>query len=142
MAQETDPSPPAAIVLAGLLRLIASGLEPIDAEPWGPGVRVSIATRSGWWLIIRGDDDGQPVELLHAQAPSLLVPAWIYGGQRDDWTLGPESRVITPVELLTEAQRDQLRRRLEMAPAPWTFRPLPVWDVDWSGAEDDGVILD
>jgi len=142
MPREADPSPPAAIVLAGLLRLIASGLERIDATPWRPGATSSVMTGSGWWLVIRGDADGQPVELLHAQAPSLLVPPWIYGGQRDDWTLGPESRVVTPVELLSDAQRDQLRHRLESAPAPWTFRPLPVWDVDWSGAEEEEVILD
>jgi hypothetical protein len=141
MAQEADPSPPAAIVLAGLLRLIASGLEPIETQDWRPGARSSVMTRSGWWLVIRGDDEGQPVELLHAQAPSLLVPPWIYGGQRDDWTLGPESKVVTPVQLLSDAQRDRLRQRLETAPAPWTFRPLPAWDVDWSG-EGEEVILD
>ena len=142
MSTDQEPSPPPLVILAGLLRLISSGLEPISAEPWAPGVNASIATASGWWLIIRSDDHGTPVELLHAQAPSLLVPPWIYGGQRDDWMLGPGSRVMTPVELLTAEQRDRLRRRLEAAPAPWTFRPLPVWDVDWSGAEDDGVILD
>lgn len=141
MSTDQEPSPPPLVILAGLLRLIASGLEPIDAEQWAPGVNASIATASGWWLIIRSDDHGAPVELLHAQAPSLLVPPWIYGGDRDDWTLGPESRVMTPVELLTVAQRDQLRRRLEAAPAPWTFRPLPVWDVDWGG-EGDETILD
>jgi hypothetical protein len=142
MPQEPDPLPPAPIVLAGLLRLIASGLEQIETRDWRPGASVGVMTGSGWWLVIRGDDEGQPVELLHAQPPSLLVPAWIYGGQRDDWTLGPESQVVTPVELLSDAQRDQLRRRLETAPAPWQFRPLPVWDVDWSGSDDDEVILD
>jgi hypothetical protein len=128
-------------VLAGLLRLIASGLEPIVVDPWRAAAQAGVTTASGWWLVIRADDDGWPVELLHAQAPSLLVPPWIYGGQRDDWTLGPESRVITPVQLLTPEQRERLRQRFEVAPRPWTFKPLPVWDVDWSG-EGDEVILD
>ena len=141
VSTDAEPSPPAPIVLAGLLRLIASGLEPIETQDWRPGASVGVMTSSGWWLVIHGDDQGQPVELLHAQPPSLLVPPWIYGGQRDDWTLGPESRVVTPLELLTEEQRDRLRRRLEMAPRPWTFRPLPVWDVDWSGNGDE-LILD
>ena len=127
--------------MAGLLRLIASGLEPIEAESWRPGASAAVMTGSGWWLVIRGDDQCHPVELLHAQPPSALVPPWTYGGQRDDWTLGPESRVVTPLELLTVEQRDRLRMRLESAPRPWTFRPLPVWDVDWSG-DGDELILD
>jgi len=141
MTQEAELSPPAAIILAGLLRLIASGLEAIEAEPWRPSASVAVSTTTGWWLLIGSDDQGQPVELLHAQAPSMLVPAWIYGGQRDDWTLGPESRVVTPVELLTDEQREQLRGRLERAPAPVQFGPLPYWDVDWTG-EGDELILD
>ena len=127
------------MIVAGLLRLIAAGLEPIDTEPHGPHRLISVMTTSGWWLLLLLDGDGQPVELHHAQPPSLLVPPWTYGCQRDDWTLGPESRVITPVELLTVEQREALRARLECAPIRWQFQPLPVWDVS---NLDDEVILD
>ena len=127
------------MIVAGLLRLIAAGLEPIDTEPYGPHRLLSIATASGWWLLLLLDGDGQPVELHHAQPPSLLVPPWTYGCHRDDWTLGPESRVITPVELLTTEQREALQQRLEAAPVRWQFAPLPVWDVS---NMDDEVILD
>jgi hypothetical protein len=127
------------VIVAGLLRLIAAGLEPVDTEPYRPGRLLSIATASGWWLMLQIDGDGQPVELHHAQAPSLLVPPWTYGCQRDDWTLGPDSRVITPVELLTVEQREALRCRLERAPVVLQFRPLPVWDVS---NLDDELILD
>ena len=118
-------------MLAGLLRLIASGLEAIEVEPWAAGVTAGVSTASGWWLLLQADDQGDPVKVLHAQPPSALVPPWIYGGQRDDWTLGPDARVVTPLELLTVEQRAQLRRRLEAAPAPWQFAPLPFWDGDW-----------
>jgi hypothetical protein len=100
---------------------------------------ISVATASGWWLVVQLDGDGQPVELHHAHPPSLLVPPWTYGCQRDDWTLGPESRVVTPVELLTLEQLAALRGRLERAPVVLQFRPLPVWDVSNLGEE---VILD
>lgn len=140
MAPEADqPSPPPTVIIAGLLRLIAAGLEPIDCELYGPSRSVSVLTSSGWWVVIQLDDEGQPVELTHAQPPSALVPPWTYGGHRDDWTLGPESRVITPVELLTAEQRAALQERLRCAPRPWQFLPLPYWDVS---NLDDEVILD
>jgi hypothetical protein len=139
MPQEPDPSPPAPIVLAGLLRLIASGLEWIEAEQWRPSGTIGVATGSGWWLVLRSDDRGLPVELITAQAPSRLVPPWLYGGQRDDWTLGPDARVVTPVDLLTVEQRAQLQRRLERAPRPVIYRPLPFWDLS---EPDEELFLD
>ena len=139
MSPEGQPSPVPTVIVAGLLRLIAAGLEPIDTEPVEPGRLISVATASGWWLLLRIGGDGEPAELHHAQPPSLLVPPWTYGCQREDWTMGPESRVVTPVELLTLEQRQALRQRLEGAPVVLQFRPLPVWDV--SNLNDE-VILD
>lgn len=137
---DDQPSPPATVIVAGLLRLIAAGLEPVDIDdPYRPDRLISVATASGWWLLLQIDGSGHPMELHHAQPPSLLVPPWTWGCQRDDWTLGPDSRVITPVELLTAEQREALRRRLESAPLCWQFAPLPVWDV--SNLEED-VFLD
>lgn len=123
------PSPPPTVIVAGLLRLIGSGLEGVEVEPYGPDRPISITTASGWWLVLHTDHQGDPVELSHAQPPSALVPPWTWGCQRDDWTLGPESRVITPVELLTGEQRERLRRRLEAAPIRRQWTPPQGWDV-------------
>lgn len=130
MASDVDqPSPPATAIVAGLLRLIAAGLEPVMVDPYRPDGLINVSTASGWWLLLQLDSQAEPVELTHAQAPSMLVPPWTYGCQRDDWTLGHDSRVITPVELLTVEQRQDLRQRLEAAPVRWQFRPPPFWDV-------------
>lgn len=136
---DDQPSPVSTVVVAGLLRLIAAGLEPIDCEPCGPYRTISVVTATGWCLDLRIDGDGAPAAILYAQPPSLLVPPWIYGGHRDDWTLGPDSTVITPVTLLTADQRLALQQRLESAPRPWQFAPLSMWDV--SNLEEE-LILD
>lgn len=135
-----DPPPIPAAVVAGLLRLIAAGLEPIEASAGDPGTTISVLTASGWWLLLGLDDQGAPVDLTHAQPPSALVPPWTWGAQRDDWTLGPDSRVITPIELLTAEQRQQLAQTLETAPEPWQWEPLLGWDV--SNLEEPELILD
>lgn len=137
---DDQPRPVAGVVVAGLLRLIAAGLEPIDSEPYGPYRLLSVATGSGWWLVLQIDNQGEPGSLHHAQPPSMLVPPWTWGCERDDWTLGPESRVMTPVDLLTAEQRQALRQRLEDAPRCWQFRPLPYWDT--SNLDEDELILD
>lgn len=136
---DDQPAPVATAVVAGLLRLIAAGLEPVDVEPYGPRRTISVVTTTGWCLDLRIDVDGAPAAILYAQPPSLLVLPWIYGGHRDDWTLGPDSKVITPVALLTTEQRLALQQRLEGAPVRWQFAPLPVWDV--SNLEEE-LILD
>ncbi len=46
---------------------------------------------------------------------------WIYGCQRDDWTLGPAARILEPLGLLSARQRQALEARLRRAccwPAP------------------------
>ena len=139
MTHDDPPGPVPTVIVAGLLRLIAAGLEPFDIEPYGPYRLISVMTASGWWLTLQIDSDGDPVELHQAQPPSALVPPWTYGCQRDDWTLGPAARVVTPVELLTREQRQALRQRLERAPVRWQFAPLVPWDV--SNLEEE-VILD
>lgn len=119
------------MIVAGLLRLIAAGVEPICCPPWGPRANVIVTVwRAGWWLALVANDAGDVLRCEHACPPSLAVPCWWRGCERDDWTLGPESRVVDPIELLTAQQRVALRERLERAPAP---RPLPEW---WEPPED------
>lgn len=141
MNQDEQPRPVSGVVVAGLLRLIAAGLEPIDTEPYGPHRLLSVATASGWWLMVQIDGDGQPAAVHHAQPPSMLVPPWTWGCERDDWTLGPDSRVVTPVQRLTAEQRVMLRERLETAPQCWQFSPPPYWDVS-NLFDDEELILD
>lgn len=124
-----EPSPPATVIIGGLLRLIAAGLEPLEVEPIRPDATISVDTASGWWLLLRLGQQGEPLELTYAQPPSRLVPPWSYGCQRDDWTLGPESRVVTPLELLTAEQWQRLWEVLKGAPVRWTWAPLIGWDV-------------
>lgn len=134
---DADPPPIPGVIVAGLLRLIAAGLERIEATAGDPGATISVLTVSGWWLLLVLGDQGEPAELFHAQPPSALVPPWTWGCQRDDWTLGPDSRVLTPVELLTAEQRQQLAQVLEAAPEPWRWEPLLGFEVD-----DDDLFLD
>lgn len=127
------------MIVAGLLRLIAAGLERIEATAGDPGSTISVTTASGWWLLLGLDDQGRPAEMFHAQPPSALVPPWTWGCQRDDWTLGPDSLVITPIELLTVEQHQQLTLALEAAPEPWQWAPLLGWDLS---NLDEELILD
>ncbi len=72
----------------------------------------------GWQLGIEIDRD-QLGALQWAQAPDGRD--WVYGCQRDDWTLGPDSRIVEPVALLLPEQRQQLEQLLRGAlcwPAP------------------------
>ena len=75
-------------------------------------------TSAGWQLEIAIERD-QLGALLWAQAADGRD--WVYGCQRDDWTLGPDSRIVEPVALLEPKQRQQLERLLREAicwPAP------------------------
>jgi len=86
------------------------------SEIWWGRMRLDLA--SGWQLEIAIERDLLGA-MLRAQAPDGRD--WIYGCQRDDWTLGPGSRIVEPVTLLEPEQRQQLERVLREAicwPAP------------------------
>jgi len=140
MAESDHPPPIPGVIVAGLLRLIAAGLEPVEAATGDPSATIGVLTTSGWYLTLMIGDQGEPVALTYALPPSAMVPPWTWGCQRDDWTLGPDSRVVTPVELLTVEQRQRLAQVLEVAPAPWQWAPLPFWDL--SNLEAEELILD
>jgi len=85
-------------------------------EIWWGCMHLDLA--SGWRLRIVIERDQLGV-LLWAMAPDGRD--WAYGCQRDDWTLGPDSRIVEPVGLLEPEQRQRLKRMLRMAccwPAP------------------------
>ena len=86
------------------------------SEIWWGRMRLDLA--SGWQLEIAIERD-QLGALQWAQAPDRRD--WVYGCQRDDWTLGPDSRIVEPVALLQPEQRQQLEQLLRGAicwPAP------------------------
>ena len=88
---------------------------------WG---RMHLDLASGWQLAIEIKRD-QLGALLWALAPDGRD--WVYGCQRDDWTLGPDSRIVEPLELLTAAQRLELAGLLRQA-CCW---PPPLVSSDW-----------
>jgi hypothetical protein len=67
---------------------------------------------SGWQLEIAIERD-QLGALLWARAADGRQ--WEFGCQRDDWTLGPDSRIVEPVALLEPEQRQELERRMRDA---------------------------
>ncbi len=82
---------------------------------WG---RMQLDLASGWQLQIAFDRDRLEA-LMWARSPDGRE--WEYGCQHDDWTLGPDSRIVEPVALLEPEQRQQLERLLREAicwPAP------------------------
>ena len=86
------------------------------SEIWWGRVRLDLA--SGWQLEIAIERD-QLGTLLWARAADGRN--WEFGCQRDDWTLGPDSRIVEPVALLEPEQRQHLERLLREAicwPAP------------------------
>jgi hypothetical protein len=109
----------AAEAQAAIERLLAGEAFRAD-RPWRQiwwGV-MHLRLRSGWRLGIWIERDA--LGALHsATAPDGRD--WIYGCQRDDWTLGPDSTVAEPIALLQIEQRsrlEQLLRNARCRPAP------------------------
>jgi hypothetical protein len=132
------PMPPPAVVIGGLLRLVALGREPIaSSTPWAADRVHLVELRSLWLLEIDSDADGNPSRLRAAIPPDIHRQPWRWGCERNDWRLGPDSEPVNPMAQLTTSQRDRLRVRLERAPRPL---PIPEW---FELADDDpDLILD
>lgn len=133
-----EPRSPAAPIIAGLLRLIACGAEPIEVLHWDTSS--AVATASGWWLVLATRGQGDELEevegLLLARPPSAMVPSWTIGGWRDCWTAGPGAFVRTPWDLLTAEQQESLQRRLRDAPRMALLQATDAWDTSNLWLED------
>ena len=107
------------------LRALLAGEAFLADRPWTEiwWGRMHLDLASGWQLEIAIERD-QLGALHWAQAPGGLD--WVYGCQRDDWTLGPDSRIVEPVALLQPEQRLQLERLLRGAIC-W---PAPLFSVE------------
>ena len=105
------------------LRLIAAGVADFKlAAPveWSTGALLKV---DGW--VIQLVQDGDQLALTHrAVAPDGRE--WAYGCERDDWTLGPDSRIIDPLLLLQQQEREQLLEVLQQQPAPARQGVMPM----------------
>ena len=115
--QQTRTS--AAEIHAAIERLLAGEAFLAD-RPWSEiwwGL-MHLDLFSGWRIAIWIERDALDV---CQSATAADGRNWIYGCQRDDWTLGPAARILEPLGLLSPRQRQALEARLRRAccwPAP------------------------
>jgi len=105
------------------LRLIAAGVADFKlAAPvgWNTGALLKV---DGWiiQLVQRGDD----LVLTH-QAAAPDGRQWVYGCERDDWSLGPESTIVDPLLLLEQDERQALVEVLHQQAAPALAGVFPM----------------
>lgn len=96
---------------------------------WG---RLGIELLSLWRIELLLEPVGGPGPWMALQL-SLVARAtapdgrsWVYGCQRDDWTLGPASRVVEPLQFLNAEERSALEVLLRGArcwPEPISAEP-------------------
>jgi hypothetical protein len=114
--------------IAAALERLSAGEAFLADRPWRQiwwGV-MRLDLVSGWGLAIWIERD-QLGACHSATAPDGRT--WIYGCQRDDWTLGPQARVLDPVAQLPAASRRALEQRLRTAccwPAPLRQGPAAL----------------
>lgn len=105
------------------LRLIAAGVADFKlAAPvgWNTGALLKV---DGW--VIQLVQDGEQLALTHrAAAPDGRQ--WVYGCERDDWSLGPDSTIVDPLLLLEEAERQALLEVLQQQAAPVLSGVFPM----------------
>ena len=113
-----------AIEVMQQLRLIAAGVADFKlAAPvgWNTGALLKV---DGW--VIQLVQDGDALALTHrAVAPDGRQ--WVYGCERDDWTLGPDSTIVDPLGLLDADEREQLLEVLQEHPAPPLEGLMPMF---------------
>jgi len=108
--------------VADQLRLVVAGMPFLAERPWqevGWGLmRIELLSlwRVEFLLKPKAFAGGLDMDLVwvdRAVAPDGRC--WEYGCQRDDWTLGPDSRLVEPLEFLTAEQRLALTEELQHA---------------------------
>jgi hypothetical protein len=106
------------------LRLIAAGVADFKlAAPveYSGGITLKV---DGW--IIHLVLDGDALALTYrADAPDGRC--WVYGCERDDWSLGPDSVIVDPLLLLEQQERDDLLEALRLQPAPALMGVMPMF---------------
>lgn len=121
--QQEEPLRCCAAEVMQMLRLIAAGVAEFKLAAsvgWNTGALLKV---DGW--IIQLAQHGDELVLTHrAAAPDGRQ--WVYGCERDDWTLGPDSTIIDPLLLLDQDERQALAEVLQQqaAPAPSGVFPM------------------
>ena len=120
--------------VAEQLRLVVAGLPFLAERSWqevGWG-RMRIELLSLWRIElllepVGGPGPGMALQLsLVARAAAPDGRCWVYGCQRDDWTLGPSSKVVEPLQFLSAEERSALAVLLRGAscwPEPISAEP-------------------
>ena len=114
--------------IAERLKLLAASEAFLADRPWQQiwwGV-MRLDLVSGWRLEIWIERD-QLGSCQAAMAPDGRD--WIHGCQRDDWTLGPDAKVLDPMALISAPCRLALEQRLRAAicwPPPALCGPAPL----------------
>ena len=138
--------------VAEQLRLVVAGMAFLadgswDEVGWG---RMRIELLSLWRVELlleperRGlqaqGSQGRTGELVLSRVERADSPdgrCWTYGCQRDDWTLGPGSRLVEPIQFLSDEERHTLTQKLQQA----TCWPEPLPAVDPAAAQTAALAL-
>lgn len=105
------------------LRLLAAGVADFKlAAPieYNGGILLKV---DGWIIHLVLDGDAL-VMTNRADAPDGRC--WVYGCERDDWSLGPDSTIIDPLLLLEQEERDELLEVLQAQPVPALTGVMPM----------------
>jgi hypothetical protein len=119
--------------VADQLRLVVAGLPFLAERPWqeiGWGLmRIELLTLWRIALLLKPSGSAGGLDMGLAWVDRAAAPdgrCWEYGCQRDDWTLGPDSRLVDPLEFLSAEQRLALTEELRHAvcwPEPLAEKP-------------------
>ncbi len=119
--------------VADQLRLVVAGMPFLAERPWqevGWGLmRIELLTLWRIALLLKPKGSAGVLDMGLAWVDRAAAPdgrCWEYGCQRDDWTLGPDSRLVEPLEFLSAEQRLALTEELQHAvcwPEPLAAKP-------------------
>lgn len=122
--------------VAEQLRLVVAGLPFLAERSWdevGWG-RMRIELLSLWRVELLLEPDRTAAADRQVMAMSRVDRAdapdgrcWEYGCQRDDWTLGPDSSLVEPLQFLSSDERialEELLRDARCWPEPVSTEPL------------------
>ena len=119
--------------VADQLRLVVAGLPFLAERPWqeiGWGLmRIELLTLWRIALLLKPKASAGGLDMGLTWVDRAAAPdgrCWEYGCQRDDWTLGPDSRLVEPLEFLSAEQRLALTEELRHAvcwPEPLAEKP-------------------
>ena len=125
--------------VADQLRLVVAGLPFLAERPWqeiGWGLmRIELLTLWRMALLLKPRVSAGGLDMGLTWVDRAAAPdgrCWEYGCQRDDWTLGPDSRLVEPLEFLSGEERSELESLL---------RDARCWPEPISGIEPKTALV-